>query len=77
MSPLYFLIKVYPAFGLVFGVFFFDIARTLKRGGNKAWMGCIVISVLFFLTSVLWVVQRGDRYADLWYHRAVEWLRVF
>jgi hypothetical protein len=76
MSLLFLLIKVYPAFGVALGVFFFDAARTLRRGANKAWMGVIVISLLFFVTSVLWIVYRGDRNADQWYQRVVEWFRV-
>jgi hypothetical protein len=76
MSPLYLFIKVYPAFGIVLGFFFFDLARTLKRGANKAWMAVIAISLLCFVTSVLWLVGRGDRNADQWYHTIMSWFRV-
>jgi len=77
MSPLYLFIKVYPAFGIALGFFFFDLARTLKRGANKAWIGVAGVSILCFATTVLWIFNRGDRHADQWYQRAVEWLRVF
>ncbi|NDF14203.1 hypothetical protein EB061_02630 [bacterium] len=76
MSLLFLLIKVYPAFGLVLGLLFFDLARTLKRGANKAWIGVIGLSGLCFATAVLWVMFRGDRHADQWYRFAVEWLRL-
>ncbi len=76
MSPLYLMIKVYPAFGLVFGFLFFDLARTLKRGANKAWVAVIGLSFLCFVSALLWIFFRGDRHADEWYRQLLTMFRL-
>jgi hypothetical protein len=74
MSLLFLMIKVFPAFGLSLGFIFFDIARSFKRKGNKAWIGFILVSGFFVASSGAWVYFRGDRNADLWFGRVSAWV---
>ena len=75
MSLFYLLLKVFPAFGLGFGVFCFDISRNLKRKGNKAWIGIALIAVVNLALTGIWIYFRGDRHADLWFGRVMDWLQ--
>ncbi len=75
MGLVFLLIKIFPFFGISFGIIFFDLARSLKRKGNKSWIGLLLVSFFMFFASLAWVFFRGDRNADLWFARLMEWLQ--
>jgi|GEM_PF-1101661 len=75
MGLVFLFLKIFPAFGISLAFVFFDLARNLKRKGNKAWIGLIGISALLLAASAAWFVFRGDRNADLWFARLLEGLR--
>jgi hypothetical protein len=76
MGLVFLIIKIFPVFGISLAVLCFDLARDLKRKGNKAWIGIILLSFIMLILSGLWVFYRGDRHADLWFTRILEWMRV-
>ncbi len=76
MSIVFFFLKLYPFFGIALTFLCVDLARSFKRRVNKAWIGMLAFGFIFFSSTVLWVVFRGDRNADLWFARLVEWLQV-
>lgn len=76
MSVVFFLLKLYPFFGVALTVLCVDLARNFKRRANRAWIGIVGFGFFFFSTSVLWVVFRGDRNADLWFSRLMKWLHL-
>jgi hypothetical protein len=73
MGLVFLVLKVFPVFGISLSVLCFDLARDLKRKGNKAWIGIILLSVIMMVLTGLWVYFRGDRHADLWFGRLLEW----
>jgi ABC-type polysaccharide transport system permease subunit len=75
MSLVFFFLKLYPFFGASLTFLCFDLAQSFKRKGNKAWSGMAAFAVLFAATTILWIVFRGDRNADLWFARLSAWLR--
>ncbi len=76
MSIVFFFLKLYPFFGIALTFLCVDLARSFKRRVNRAWIGMVAFGFIFFSSTVLWVVFRGDRNADLWFARLVEWLQV-
>jgi len=75
MSILYIIIKLYPFFGISLGVLSIDLMVSMRRKHNKAWIGFLLFSILFFASSVTWIVLRGDIKADHWYGTANESLK--
>ena len=71
---MFFFLKLYPFFGIAMTFLCFDLARNFKRRANRAWIGMTAFGFIFFSFTVLWVVFRGDRNADQWFARLVEWL---
>jgi hypothetical protein len=75
MGLVFLLIKIFPVFGISFGFIFIDLARTLKRKGSKAWPGLLLISGMMWLSTAAWIFLRGDKNADQWFARLLEWLQ--
>jgi hypothetical protein len=76
MSLFFLVLKIFPFFGISLGVVFLDLARNLKRKGNKSWMGMIFMSALMMGATGAWVYFRGDKNADFWFARLSAWLQV-
>jgi hypothetical protein len=75
MGLVFLVIKIFPFFGISFGVIFLDLSRSMKRKGGKSWIGLLFVSAMMFLTTAAWVFFRGDRNADLWFARLMDWLQ--
>jgi hypothetical protein len=67
MSIIYLLFKLYPFFGISLAVLFFDLARHKRRGANPIWMFWAALMVVMCVTTLLWLVFRGDQNADIWF----------
>ncbi len=74
MSLVFFFLKIFPFFGIALTVLFFDLARTFKRRGNRAWMGMILFGIFSLGLTAAWVYYRGDKNADRWFGHLVAWL---
>jgi len=75
MGIVYLFIKLYPVFGISLGVLLIDLTRSMKRRKNKAWVGLLLFAILFFASSVIWLVFRGDKNADLWFKEMQNWFQ--
>lgn len=51
-----------------------DLARNFKRKGNRAWIGMLTFSGVFFLATAAWAFFRGDKNADAWFRFITDWL---
>ncbi len=76
MGVVFLILKVFPVFGGALAVLFFDFARSFRRKGNKIWIGFVLLAVLMIALTVVWFVLRGDRNAELWFARFLEWVRA-
>jgi hypothetical protein len=74
MSIVYLFIKIYPFFGISLGVLCTDLSRALKRRANKAWVGLMLFSIVFYVSAVVWLIFRGDKNADAWFEGLQRWL---
>ena len=75
MSLIFLVVKLYPVFGISLTFLLFDFSRNFYRKGNRAWIGALLFSLLFFASTIVWVVLRGDKNADLWFMHLSDWLR--
>jgi hypothetical protein len=75
MGVVFLFIKIFPVFGIALTILFSDLTRNFRRKGNRAWVGTLMIGFIFFALSVVWIVFRGDRNADLWFRNMSDWLQ--
>jgi len=75
MGLVFLFIKIFPFFGISLGIIFLDLARSMKRKGSKSWLGLLVLCLSMFLVTAAWIFFRGDRNADIWFARLMEWLQ--
>ena len=75
MSAIYFLVKLYPVLAISFGVVSWDLMRIFRRRENRAWIGMAGITVFCALSSIAWLVFRGDKNADVWFSQLMDWLK--
>jgi len=75
MALVFLLIKIFPFFGISFGIIFLDLARGLKRKGGKSWLGILAVSVVMFLLTGAWIFFRGDLHGEQWCARLLDWLQ--
>ena len=64
------LIWLFPVLAFCLSVLFIDLARAMKKAGNKIWIVLMAFAVLMITGIVLWFVYRGDLNAQRW---AKEW----
>jgi len=75
MGLVFLFIKIFPFFGISLGVIFLDLSRSMKRKGSKSWLGLLFLCASMFLLTGAWIFFRGDRNADLWFARLIEWMQ--
>ena len=75
MGLVYLFIKIFPVFGIALTILFSDLTRNFKRKGNRAWIGTLLFGSIFVAASIVWVVFRGDKNADLWFRMLSDWLK--
>jgi hypothetical protein len=68
MSIIYLIVKLYPFVGITFAVLCFDLMRSSKQKGHPVWMVFAAGLVFFLITTLLWLINRGDQNADIWFN---------
>jgi hypothetical protein len=63
-------IWLFPVIAFCTTVLLIDLARAMKKAGNKIWIVLMAIAVLLTAAAILWFVYRGDLHAQRW---AKEW----
>jgi hypothetical protein len=75
MGLLYTILKIYPAFGISIALVSYDLFRNFRRKGSKVWIPMLGILIFSVVSTVLWLIFRGDKNAEIWYQAVVNTFR--
>ena len=76
MGAIFIFLKVYPFFGVSLFFLCVDLARTMRRRGQRIWTLFVILGFLFAVTTLLWLVFRGDKHSDEWFVKTLVWLQL-
>ncbi len=62
----FFIARFYPFFALAFALLFFDLGRHFRRRKDRRQWGFWAVCGFFLLTTLLWLVFRGDMNSEKW-----------
>ena len=73
MSVIYLFLKIFPFFGISFGILSFDLARNMRRKANVAWVPILMFSIACLALTGVWFYFHGFINADRWFLAIKYW----
>lgn len=66
MHWLYAALRFYPFWAVPAALIMVELGRYYRRKAKKQQFFCFGLSAGLVLTSLLWLILRGDKYSDSW-----------